>query len=190
MAQSIREVDRLIDEVQHELGQSAANRHLAQQQHVTLKQKHLDLTVQIEEAIALGRDDLAKPAIARQLDIEAQLPVIETTLANCGNQESELKGYVDALRGKKREMSEALAQFQTSREKMNSPTPMGAHSSAGIKLDKAVQSFDTVFERQTGLSSQARQTDMTELSKLKHLEDLVRNNKIEARLAQIKAGQS
>jgi phage shock protein A len=190
MAQSIREVDTLVAEVQHELGKAAANRHLAQQQHVALNQKHLELSMHIEEGIAQGRDDLAKAAVARQLDIEVQLPVVETTLANLGGQEAELKSYVDALRGKKREMETALSQFRISREKANAPSATAAHSTAAGKLENAVQSFDTVFERQTGMSSQAKHSEINDMSKLKQLEDLVRDNKIEARLAQIKAGQS
>jgi phage shock protein A len=190
MAQSIREVEVLVVEVQHELGKTAANRHLAQQQHVSLNQQHLELTVQIEEAIAHGRDDLAKAAVARQMDIEVQLPIIETALANLGAQEIELKSYVDALRGKKREMETTLSHFRTSRQKVNGPTAVIATSQISSRLQSTAQSFDTVFERQTGMRSQARHSEIIELGKLKQLEDFVRDNKIEARLAQIKAGQT
>jgi hypothetical protein len=69
---------RVIDDVRHELGSSSrANRHLSQQQHASLNGQHAKLAEQIDEAMAQGRDELARAAVARQLDIEAQLPVLE-----------------------------------------------------------------------------------------------------------------
>ena len=97
MEQSIREADGVIDEVRHELGLLSANRHLSQQQHATLNGHHSALAAQIDEALAQGREDLVRAAVARQLDIEAQLPVLETTLAEQTRQEAELQGFVAAL---------------------------------------------------------------------------------------------
>src|SRR4051812_3928247 len=73
LQQNVREVDQITDEVRSELGRAVANRHLAQQQHLHLNKEHDTLSASIATALAGGRDDLAKPAIARQLDIEAQL---------------------------------------------------------------------------------------------------------------------
>ena len=104
MEQSIREADAVIDDVRHELGVVSANRHLSQQQHAHLNNQHAKLASQIDAALGDGREDLVRAAVARQLDIEAQLPVLETTLGEYTRQESELRGYVEALLAKKREM--------------------------------------------------------------------------------------
>jgi hypothetical protein len=61
------------------------------------------------------RVDLVRAAVARQLDIEAQLPGLETTLAEQTRQEAELQGFVAALLAKRREMETALAEFRRSR---------------------------------------------------------------------------
>lgn len=190
MAQAIREVDEVIEAVRAELGTCAANRHLAQQQHAELNGKHADLAAKIEHAIGEGRDDLARAAVARQLDIEVQLPILETTLADLVAKENELKGYVDALLAKKREMNDAVDAFRTSRAKSESAATgaTGVASSRG-KLDDASAAFDRLYARQTGMSPAAQGATVEQAAKLKELDELVRANKIEERLAQLKAAK-
>jgi phage shock protein A len=188
MEQAIRKVDGVIDEVRAELGKAAANRHLAQQQHADLNRRHLDLTAQTEEAIGMGRDDLARAAITKQLAIEAQIPVVEGSLTEIAAQEKELSGYVEALLGKKRDMEEALAQFVASRTRAASPTGMSPSTNhAQASVDKASDLFSRIFRRQTGLTMTAQKVSAEETAKLRELDDLVQSKRIEARLAQLKA---
>lgn len=191
MEQSIREADAVIDEVRHELGTVSANRHLSQRQHANLNQLHATLSSQIDEAMTAGREDLARAAVARQLDIEAQLPVLETTLAEHARQEGELTGFVAALLAKKREMQDALAEFRKSRAAAaaTATAPAGA-GSAAHRIGKVTDAFDRVYERQTGLSGTARQNSLQQAAQLKELDDLVRDNKITERMAQLKAAKS
>jgi phage shock protein A len=56
------------------------------------------------------------------------------------------------------------------------------------RLDQATSAFNRIYERQTGLSAMSRDANIEQAGKLKELEDLVRFNKIEERLAQLKAG--
>lgn len=193
MEQSIREADGVIDEVRHELGLLSANRHLSQQQHATLNGHHATLAAQIDEALAQGREDLVRAAVARQLDIEAQLPVLETTLAEQTRQEAELQGFVAALLAKRREMETALAEFRRSRAAAAGPGAGGggaAPSTAEHRMDKVTGAFDRLYERQTGLTGTARNVGLQQAAQLKELDDLVRNNKIAERLAQLKAGRA
>lgn len=192
MEQSIREADGVIDEVRHELGLLSANRHLSQQQHATLNGHHATLAAQIDEALAQGREDLVRAAVARQLDIEAQLPVLETTLAEQTRQEAELQGFVAALLAKRREMETALAEFRRSRAAAAGPGGGGgaAPNTAEHRMDKVTGAFDRLYERQTGLTGTARSVGLQQAAQLKELDDLVRNNKIAERLAQLKAGKA
>lgn len=191
MEQSIREADAVIDDVRHELGTVSANRHLSQRQHANLNQLHASLSSQIDEAMTAGREDLARAAVARQLDIEAQLPVLETTLAEHARQENELTGFVAALLAKKREMQDALAEFRRSRAAAAATVaaPAGA-ASAAHRIGKVTDAFDRVYERQTGLAGTARQNSLQQAAQLKELDDLVRDNKIAERMAQLKATKS
>ncbi|WP_343642699.1 PspA/IM30 family protein [Roseateles sp.] len=191
MEQSIREADTVIDDVRHELGTVSANRHLSQRQHANLNQLHATLASQIDEAMTAGREDLARAAVARQLDIEAQLPVLETTLAEQARQENELTGFVAALLAKKREMQDALTEFRKSRAAAAATvtSPAGA-GTAAHRIGKVTDAFDRVYERQTGLSGTARQNGLQQAAQLKELDDLVRDNKIAERMAQLKAAKS
>lgn len=188
LEQACREVDSVIDEVRTELGRAIANRHLAQQQHLNLNREHEQLDAALATAIDGARDDLAKPAIARQLDIEAQLPVLESSLADLANQEKELSGYVDALMGKRREMEQAIREFEASR-RAAATAALGTtlKGSADQRLTAAQTAFDRTYQRQTGLSPAARGASLEQASRLKELNDLVRENKIAERLATLKA---
>lgn len=191
LEQSVREIDQVIDEVRSELGRTAANRHLAQQQHLHLNKEHEALSVSLSTALASGRDDLAKPAISRQLDIEAQLPILESSLTQLAGEEKELSGFVDALMGKKREMERAIAEFEKSRAAAESARAVngGTGSNAAAKAEAAQSSFDRTFRRQTGLDPAAQSASLQQAAKLKELNDLVRENKIAERLASLKAQQ-
>lgn len=190
MQQAIRELDKVAEEVRQELGRTAANRHLAQQQHADLNRRHTELSGHIEEALTQQREDLARPAVARQIDIEAQLPVLDRTLSALANEESELKSYAEALQGKKRDMEDALEAYRASRAQVQSTVSGAAGTNTtNARVDAATSAFDRVFQRQTGLSSTAHGASLEQAAKLKELEDLVRSNKVEERLAQFKTRQ-
>ncbi|MBT9609796.1 phage shock protein A (PspA) family protein [Aquabacterium commune] len=192
MEQSIREADAVIDDVRHELGVVSANRHLSQQHHASLNSQHAKLAAQIDDALVGGREDLARAGVARQLDIEAQLPVLETTLGEYTRQEGELQGYVAALLAKKREMQEALTEFRKSRAAAAAASSMAgaAGGTAAHRIDGVAGAFDRIYERQTGLSGTARGNTLQQAAQLKELDDMVRDNKIAERMAQLKANKA
>lgn len=176
--------------MRHELGLVSANRHLAQQQHAKLNRSHEELRDQIAQALAAQREDLARAAVSRQIDIEAQIPVLETTLADLGRQEQELQGFTAALLAKKREMQEALAQFRNSRAATESAAQPIGQSSVEQRLGKVTDAFDKIYQRQTGLDGTQRTGNLDQASRLNELEALVRDHKISERMARIKAGQA
>ena len=190
MEQAIREADGVIDEVRHELGTASANRHLAQQQHAKLNRSHEDLRDQIAQALSQQREDLACAAVSRQIDIEAQIPVLETTLADLASQEQELQGFTAALLAKKREMQEALAEFRKSRAATESAAQPVGQSNVEQRLGKVTDAFDKIYQRQTGLDGTQQAGNLDQAARLSELEALVRDHKIAERMAQIKAGQA
>jgi phage shock protein A len=191
LEQAVREVEQVADEVRSELGRTVANRHLAQQQHANLNKEHDALSGAINAALVASNEALAKPAISRQIDIEAQLPVLESSLAELTQQEKELSGYVDALMGKQREMETAIRDFEASRKSAEAAAMRtGSSASAtGAKLNAAQSAFDRVYQRQTGLDVTTRGATLAQAAKLKELSELVRENKINERLAALKAAQ-
>jgi phage shock protein A len=100
---------------------------------------------------------------------------------------------VAALLAKKREMQEALSEFRKSRAAAAATSPAKggpAGSSAEHRMDRVTGAFDRIYERQTGLSGTARGNTLQQAAQLKELDDLVRDNKIAERMAQLKANKA
>lgn len=187
LEQSVREVEQVTDEVRAELGRIVANRHLAQQQHLQLNKEHDALSASVATAIVENREDLAKQAIARQLDIEAQLPILETSLSEMAQQDKELSGFVDALMGKKREMEKTIQDFEASRSlAQSSKLRKNPAATAEARMSSAQSAFDRTFRRHTGLNGTGS-GGLEQAAKLNELNQLVRDNKISERLAELKA---
>lgn len=188
MEQAVRELDQVVDDTRHEWGKLVAQRHLAQQQHGKLNQRHHELGTQTQLALSQGREDLARAAVARQIDIEAQIPILEETLAEQLRQEQELGSYIQALQAKRREMLDAIAAFRQSRTTAETgPSPTNARTQERVR--QTSDAFDRLYERHTGLGSGARQTSLLHDAQLQELEQLQRDHRIAERLVRIKAEQ-
>src|SRR6516165_5007068 len=111
MAQAIREVEAATDEVRAELGRVEAVKHLATSSLNKLNTQNEGLAGQIEIAVAKGDEVLARAGIAKQVDIEDQIPVLQRSLRDAMDRSKELEGYIAALSAKKREMEQALRDF-------------------------------------------------------------------------------
>ncbi len=186
MNESIREIERAVDEVRAELGKVLAQKHLAAKKMADESNRHEALSDQIRAAVAAGRDDLAESGIAEQMDIEARLPVLENTIADCAAQEKELEGFIAALQAKKREMQQQLQDWRSAQQ---SAAADGGATGGNIEriarnAEKSGNAFDRIMGRQNAVHSSS---DAAQLAKLKELEDLSRSNRIAERLAALKA---
>jgi len=191
MEEAIGEVEGVIEDVRAELGKVIANKHLANTRLMQANQKYEDLSGKIELAVNESRDDLAEAAISQQLDIEAQMPILETQITELGSQEKELEGFVAALQGKRREMQEELHLFRQSRQETQGETggvgasPAAANMAHENKVSRAESAFERVLGKATGLGTIAS-ADRKTAAKLSELEDLSRKNRIQERLAALK----
>jgi phage shock protein A len=190
MEEAIREIDGAIDEVRTELGKVVAGKHLANTRLLETNQQHEALAAKIELAVKESREDLAEAAISRQLDLEAQIPVLEATINDSGAQEKELEGYIAALQAKKREMQAELRQFRTNvtETPAGSAGPAGEGGDADVegKVAKATSAFDRVVEKATGVPG-GQGADRKSAVQLAELEELARKNRIQERLAAVKS---
>ncbi len=190
LEQSTRELDAVTDEVRTELGQAIANRHLLQQQHQKLNAEHEALHDSVALALSSAKEELAKQGIARQIDIEAQLPVLEASLAESVSREQQLSGFVDALMGKKREMQTAIRDLQEAIQRANQ-TPATNHAQASTiqgKVQGIQSNFDRSYQRQANGIGNASGTTVEQAAQLNELSEMVRQRKINERLAVIKGG--
>ncbi len=195
LEQAIHEIEGAVDDVRAELGRELAIKHLASARMMEENRRHEDLSEKIEMAIQEGREDLAEAAIAQQLDIEAQIPVLERTLAECGDREKELEGFIGALQAKRRQMREEHVAFAASRKKAardvavaatGGTTGQGATSAAAARAEKATSAFDRVLEANSGVPAAAG-GHLDTAAKLQELENLARQHRIQERIAATKA---
>ena len=188
MNESIREIERAVDEVRAELGKVLAQKHLAAKKMADESNRHEAIDANLQAAVNAGRDDLAEAGIAEQMDIEARLPILENTIADCAAQEKELEGFIAALQAKKREMQQQLQDWRAAQQNMGTGKTAGGNGSGLNRIvrdaEKSGNAFDRVMGRQNSVHSS---TDAAQLAKLKELEDLSRNNRIAERLAALKA---
>ncbi|WP_455028702.1 PspA/IM30 family protein [Neisseria sp.] len=188
MNESIREIERAVDEVRAELGKVLAQKHLAAKKMADESNRHEAIDANLQAAVNAGRDDLAEAGIAEQMDIEARLPILENTIADCAAQEKELEGFIAALQAKKREMQQQLQDWRAAQQSMGTGKTVGGNGSDLNRIardaEKSGNAFDRVMGRQNSVHSS---TDAAQLAKLKELEDLSRNNRIAERLAALKA---
>lgn len=194
MAQAIREVDQAIDEVRSELGRVEATKHLATSSLNKLNTHKETLADQIEIAMAKGDEALARAGIAKQIDIDDQMPVLQRSLQDAVGRGNELEGYIAALLAKKREMESALQDFIAARAAAAGPPGTNASGSTAQgkvdrKVDRAGSAFDRVLSRETGIAG-ATSAINADASKLRELQELARTHRIDERLAALKAAQA
>jgi phage shock protein A len=180
MEQALREVDRLADDVRAELGKVIAGRHLATKRLMEESRKHEALGEQVELAVAQAREDLAEAAIARQFDIEAQLPILEAAISDAAAKQKELEGYAAALAARRREMQDDLAEYR-------------AELATGVARPRAKDAKDDAPER-VAARDEAASPDFDPARSMPHfaarlaeLDALARRNRIRERLEQVKA---
>lgn len=190
MKEAIREVETATDQVRHELGEVIASKHLANRRLLETSSKHEELTEKINVAIQQGRDDLAEAAIARQLDIESQIPIMESAISDASHAEAELEKYVLALQARKREMEEELNTFLASLRvpagSAESGTASRPDGNANQRVSKADQAFSRVMSNVSGVAGVASPDEKT-AKQLVELEQLSRDNRVNERLAIVKA---
>lgn len=187
MEQAIRDVDGVIDEVREELGRVEANKHLLTKSATDLNAKHSSLDEQIQTALAESREDLAEAAIAKQIDLEAQIPVLEQNLHDTRVEEGQLNQAISALQAKKREMQEDLRRYRDSRKSVGVATAEGkARTDPMHKAEKAESAFSRVHERSTGMGRQESALGAENASKIAELQEIHRKNQISERLEKAK----
>lgn len=150
MNESIREIERTVDEVRAELGKVLAQKHLAAEKMADESNRHEALSASLQAAVDAGRDDLAEAGIAEEMDIEARLPVLESTIADCAAQEKELEGFIAALQAKKREMQQQLQEWRAAQQSSGaSPSNAGGSDLNRVARDaeKSSNAFDRIMNR-------------------------------------------
>jgi phage shock protein A len=182
IAQSIREIEAAADEVRTELGKATAERHRLDARRQQLLREKAELDARVAVALDESRDDLAEAGVARQIDIEAQVGVLERLLAETDEKIAQLGQTVDAIAASRREAEQTRKEFRESRPagtadgQTREPTPAGAM--AKVARAKAATA------RVTGVPSAPADANAGALNELA---DLQRDREIRSRLARLRS---
>jgi len=185
LAQALREIDAAADEVRGELGKAMAERTRLELRRKELDRERDDLDAKTKLAVEKGRDDLAEAGIARQLDIEAQIGVLDRMLKDSQDSIDQLGQTLGAVRASRREAESRLADLRRTASANASGAAVGA-SRVDRALDK-VERAQTAVERLTGVPSGDTPTDAKAIDELN---DLARKHAVAERLARLKAGRN
>lgn len=190
MAEALDDIKGAMAEIRSDLGQVLAARHLAHKELAEKNKDHASLAEKVQIALAQDRDDLAEAGISAQLDIEAQIPILEQTISECSVQEKEYEGYLSALQAKKREVAAALERYHDLSNR-SSEEDGGDHDQGkiGKNVDQALCAVERVMAKQTGGRS-LKTASSQNADQIAELEQLMREHRIQERLIAMKSGKS
>jgi phage shock protein A len=172
MKEAIREVDRAIEDVRSAQGKSLLKSKQIENQVISLKSKLSELSQKILFAIDQQRDDLAKAAITRQLDLEMQIGAAEKINTELLSEQKNLAECASTLAIRKSEMEDALkllAQAHSAVEETGLPS--GSNNVSPLKrAETASSAFNRVLDLTAGLETKVHHPEasikMAELDKL------------------------
>ena len=191
MREALREIERTISEVKAETRKSNGNRLLAQKRQQMTDAKLDELSEKARIAISNNRDDLAEAALSRQLDLEAQIPVLKQAEETAEKNNDELNGFMQALIGRKSEMQSELDAFIEMRNEQNIGGVEGDGPNA-VRLedraDHAIEAFDRARKNGGGAAGYTS-SDCDTVVQMNELNSIIRKKRISERLAELKQEQ-
>ena len=176
--QSIREIDAVADDARAGAGKARAEEHRLKAKIAEINDEIEDIAGKIETGLAAGREDLVKPAIGLQIDLEAQRSALETALAEAVERIAESGTALQAVNSAR---ADAVARL-TALKKSKGAEDGAAGASASVRNDNRLARSLGTIERVTGVSG--RPTTAT--SEVEELARLQREKEIQERLAQYK----
>lgn len=191
MREAVREVERALEEVRSEKGKALAGKVQAGKAIERIREKMAEMESKAAFAVEQGRDDLAEAALARQVDLERQIPVIEATASELSAREAELDGYAAALSARIREMEADLAAFAEARRLAGAMAPAGSPESKVQSAEKRAEQAGKAFERAMGaaggVSPAEVKSTVETAARIDEIDAMQRANDIGERLAALKA---
>ncbi len=182
IAQSIREIEAAADEVRADLGKVTAERHRLDTRRQQLVREKTELDERVAVALDEGRDDLAEAGVARQIDIEAQVAVLDRLLAETDEKITQLGQTVDAIAASRREAEQTRKEFRESHASRTADGQAAAPRPTGAMAKVARAKAATA--RVTGVPASPADANAAALAELA---DLQRDREIRSRLARLRS---
>jgi phage shock protein A len=185
ITQAIREIDAAADEVRTDLGRATAERYRLDTRRQQLLREKTELDAKVILALDQGRDDLAEAGVARQIDIEAQVGVLDRLLGETDEQIAQFGQTIDAIAASRREAEQTRKEFRESQSERVTAAPASAGGKTGAMTKVARAQAATA--RVTGVPASPATANAKALGELA---DLARDNEVKLRLARLRSGKT
>jgi phage shock protein A len=182
ITQAVREIDAAADEVRTDLGKATAERHRLDARRQQLLREKAELDARVRLALQENRDDLAEAGIARQIDIEAQVGVLERMLAETDEKIAQHGQTIDAIAASRREAEQTRKEFRESQSEHHVDGQASGNKPAG-PMTKVARA-QAAAARVTGVPASPANTNAQTLGELAELQ---RDREVKSRLARLKS---
>lgn len=184
LREAVRELERAEEKLRRERAELVARRDGAAADQKARKAKAAEMAENARYALGKGRDDLARQAVAHQMDLEADADRLAKLQGDCTLEIAALEDALAELGARREKMARdvaaaAAAKGAGSGAPSGKPTPQS-------KVDDAVARANRIFEQATGSSADPL-ADPATARGLAEVEAMKRDDAIEARLAAMKA---
>lgn len=183
LREAVRELERAEDKLRRERDDLVARRDGAAADQKARKAKAAEMAENARYAIGKGRDDLARQAVAHQMDLEADAERLAAIQGDCTLEIAALDDALAELVARREKMARDVAAAASARSAGTGPA---GKPTAQSKVDEAVAKANRIFERATGSSADPL-ADPATARGLAEVEAMKRDDAIEARLAALKA---
>lgn len=188
MRQAIREMDMAIEKARAESEGARAKR--LQAAHRLQECRRQLATLKEQARFALGKDrmDLAEVAIARQLDVEAQIASLARAETEAATAERRLDESAAELKLRRGQMYDELRSFEAAQRagSTGEDGPGSLDSGLQRRAERAQEAFERAMDAAGGLSGGRATPEAA--AKVAELEALQREAAIAERLAALKGG--
>jgi len=187
MREAIRETERAIEDVKTERDEATIKRLQAMRQQKLYRDRLDALTEKAEFALEEGREDLARAALSRQVEHEAQIKNLEKTETLAAEQEREWEESIAELEMRQARMQEELEAFEMTQAELGIDSDTGHNQKR--KAARRIELADAAFNRAmvgSGGSAAITRLDVETTQSLAELETIHRDQVITERLAALR----
>lgn len=178
--QALRDIESVIEDAVSAVGRARAQEHRIKSKISEIGDELADLDGKIVSGVAAGRDDLVKPAIGLQIDLEAQRSALEKALAEAKGEIDEAGEALLAARAARADVASRVADLR----KSSASAATGGDASPSVRNDNRLARALGAVQRVTGVTPRPG----TAAAEVEELGRLQREGAIEERLARIKEG--
>jgi phage shock protein A len=187
MREAIRETERAIEDVKSERDEATLKRLQAIRQQKLYTDRLESLTEKAQFALDEGREDLARAALSRQVEYEAQIENIQKAESRAVEEEREWEENLAQLEMRRARMQEELEAFEVVQAEMGIDSDTNRHTKRDSerKIDRAEAAFNRAMSGAGGVAGVDR-LDIKTTQSLAELDTMRRDQIITDRLAALR----